>query len=313
MASENRLINQVTSHIQNGISMDIHNVEFPTVHGVPMPQLYLYDVVPSGYNLTAIAQFQSPVASGISFPFNAIPTNNPDGIVITQPAIVNGQSGMILNCESAIAFTLTNGITTLNESTITVYGYDSRNIQVISSLTIPDGQEGGTFQTLSTFSFIYNIVWTWTGDTSPGVPISVGIYNTIGLPVKLTSTQHIVTLWVNGYLISPGEYSTYVTPGNNWRSNIPTTTTSDCRGTITIPDPLTIQQQVTMLYFVMGADTDVNTQLSNKSQSMYTQVGVVNNSSGKPVMPSLTDFDCLGVQYPGNMDFYAIYQKLLAQ
>ena len=66
------------------------------------------------------------------------------------------------------------------------------------------------------------------------------------------------------------------------------------------------------MYYVYGADSLLNNQLLNESQSSQLLVSMQFDGNGNAILNQLVPQDLTGVQYPGDLPFINYYSQLLA-
>ncbi len=111
----------------------------------------------------------------------------------------------------------------------------------------------------------------------------------------------------NGANINP---SIQFTPASNWRTTVPSSITSDCRGYVTLSSAPNGTAVFTCYYYAYGADSRLQADLSNNTYTSYKLIGAPNPppyASPYPANtppPELIALDETGVQYPGQMELY---------
>jgi len=292
-------IPQAVSYVSNGMSADIVGVKFPLQKGVPYQNLYMFKVIPASSSSVSISAMNTFQAEGQ--PLNQRNTgtdNNVSSIALNISNFIGVGSynphinGILLDCERTLV--LTASASTTQSFTWTVTGFDYLGTAVTHSQNCSSGQTQYTM--LQPFSIITSCILS----QSPGVSVSIGSGNGIGLPYYLTNISNIVSMTSGAT----------VTPANNWRVTNTTATTSPTRGFIT---PSSAPNGTTLLnicYYVYGSDSEMNAELNNANQSALRIASIQHGAAtAQNVLPLITRYDLTGVVYPGDSDFIRIYSQ----
>lgn len=308
------LVPQTVSYVSNGISSDVCQVQtYFRNQGVSMPPYFQYNVIPNATNTTSVALSQ------------AIQAGTPMTLVSAGAIAFLGNSGVVvLDCFRPLLFTLSGAVGAGN-FTVTVRGWDNRNVAVTASKTI-NTATGTSFFIQKSFSLIRDIVWT----TTPGVNVSVGIGQQIGLPFYMPLIQYFAdTSWNSAdfdiYANFNGPTANFISP-NDWRVEyagdpypnhvLPNATSKDARGIIQLngagtgQDPNGTSMFSANLY-VYGADSYLQAQLQNNVVSAQKQVGGILELTSpftpfpmnQSAPPTLVSADEVGWQYPGDNSY----------
>ena len=299
------LVQQTTSYTTNSFSADTTGTQFPLQLGVPFQSKYTFKIYPASNSATCIAQSQA-VTANVPLTLRSAPLPDPNVGVnpyVSTPVTYLGQRCVMLDRENIVSVTFSG--TTTAATTITVNGYDYRGVATTSAQTYNVGTPADLYligaRSLALISSV-------TFSANPGVNVSIGNSNYIGLPYLFLNTQFISFLtWENTY----PNIDNYTTPGCNWRIGTVPAVGNSCRGFVVCPSSPDNNTLLTMEYWVMGADSEHNNLLQNLYPTALALTGVEKNASGQYVWPYLTTYDLVGIQYPGENAFFTEYQAAL--
>lgn len=294
---------QQTSFIDNGFCCDTSGgVQFPLQRGVPIQSIYTWNIIPAEDSPTCLVSFwNSPVETGVFAPLATGPTTG-TGVVtnVATPITYLGSPCIQLDCERSILMS-TQGDLTLADITVTITGYDYRGVEVISTWTIDEGSSYSSCP--KSFSIVKSIYVVG----NPSIDIAFGTNDVISIPYYLVSKNSIYSIVFDGEPL--GTENIYLP--NIWRTTPPTAIGGAARPAVVTGANGTGQLSMTM--FVYGSDSETNANLINLHPSSLALYYVQQNSNDSAyAFPYLTPYDLVGVQYPGNADFIAAYNKVLA-
>lgn len=322
------IVPQITSYTQNGFRIDTNNVQQPLGAGVQQPTTCVYTVIPAA----AVDNF---VVAGTAAALSGSQT-----LTTANSVSLNGQYPVVvLDCQRSL--TVKTTATTTAIQTLTVTGFDDRFVAVTAKFTLPIGTVAGTYElgvgtgggttaistTAKCFSYIAGVSLSTAGATGGGT-ISIGTGNRIGLPYFVPKSDYLFNLCWNS-AVQAGTGPVFV-PGfqfnpvaNNpspllYPSNV-TATTTDARGYVDLNQSTgaVLANGVRMLlasFYVYGADSFVQAQLTNQNASMIGQTGIGGYLNGNPSTPAkgpdgtniisfnqfqLLAWDEVGAQFPG--------------
>lgn len=315
---------QSVSHLSNGISTDINNVQFPLQAGVPVQNIYTFKVIPTASSNTCIAAAQSfgTGAAGGYLTLNSTNTGTAPNILSKAPITFLGQQGVLLDCERGVKITFSTGISTA--TVMTINGYDYRGVAI--NYTTPTLNIGNTGVSLSIpMSIVTSVYFStnpYSGNATP--TISVGTTPFIGLPYLLTNVAYVTyASWAGAPLVS----SSQIHPGYNWREAEAFGNYS-ARGFIdlgsTLPNGANI---LAVTYYVYGSDSELNAEIANYNQSSLKIAGIQHTDASTDanpiwVLPYLVKEDLVGIQVNitsnpltptsgGDAPFFIAYQEKL--
>lgn len=305
---------QITSYIQNGTRVDIQKVQMLLGTGVQQPPMCLYNVIPAAPNNTYVAAAQGVLA------------NTPLTLTTANSITFLGQYPVVvLDCQRGLSITF--AANTTSNTTVTWTGYDDRNIPVTSTATFNSGTVGGTYplanggtvNQLKCCSMVSSV--TFTAD--PGVQVSIGTGLTIGLPYFCPNRQYIQSLsWNGGWGIMTNTGTVASVLWNPLQSLIfttgyqfnpvsgagavapPSATTRDARGFVDLGNataalnPPNGSRLLSVFYYVYGADSYLQAQLTNALPSAITQTGITTTTLNRLQMLAQ---DEVGLQFPGGV------------
>lgn len=305
---------QTTSYTNNGFSTDTipGGVNFPLQQGVPYQNLYTFKVIPVVNNSTCIGQAQTWPGASTSYTFNSSNTVVDDKI-ITKAVSYNNFQAIKMDCERSVCITTTVAAT--DTSVVTITGYDYRGVSISASVTLESG-EHGHYITYVPFSIVTSVI----ADVDPGVEVSIGNgnaesgYVVIGFPYALCQSEFLIDYTYGTETVNRGN----IIVANPWRLTPPLTQIQDitdnssARGGIYFPFLIDGTSPLVVTYLVGGSDSEMNAEIQNEIQSTLNIVGVQKNTSEKYVIPYLTKYDLVGMQYPGDYDAAYSYNALLS-
>ena len=316
-----------SSYMRNGIATDIHRVQFPTNTGVSQPPICMMNYIPPTESSAGYLAGSQTIVVGVPMILNqsqiinggivySVPIANQSFNVSTNPFIPTQQQitygNNIYPCE-AIPNQAEQNINLIWDgeavdfATVTIKGYDARGVAVSENLTINIGNT--SVSSNKTYASITSIVWA----TSPGVDVSVLWGASIGLPYALLNTQQVIYANFGGTAFTEANIQEFIQPAYAWRVTPPTSsTTQTARGKITTFGGTTGNKVLTLMYYVYGADSLLNNQLLNESQSSQLLVSMQFDGNGNAILNQLVPQDLTGVQYPGDLPFINYYSQLLA-
>ncbi len=290
---------EAPTHYENGLSIGINNVQFPLQVDVPVSPIYTFKIVPASIDTDCIAAAQSlgtGTAGGNLTLQTTVQGTAPN--IISQPITYRGQTGVLLDCERALAIVFSSP--TQVATVLTVSGYDYRGVPTqYTSGTLATGTDD--FSETVPFSVITSVNFSvnpFISDASK--TISVGTNQWIALPYLLTNDDYVISTSWAGSPLSSSSGAVYT--GYNWRLNSSYGTYSargfvDCG--LTAPNGTNL---LVITYYVYGADAELSNQISNKNQSALKIVNVQKNASSSYPTSSL----------PLNVPVF-VYPKLLPQ
>lgn len=311
-----RAVPQTTSYINNGIATDVTKTQtYYSQQGVSQPPMFMMNVIPAANSATVVAPVWATVL-----------VNTPMPLTTAGSITFLGYSGVVLlDCYRPLLFTF--GGTTTSATTITIRGWDDRNVAVTCSFTVPTAT-AATIPIFSQKAFL--MIRDIQFSANPGVTVSVGTGSCIGFPFYISRIAQIVNAKWNNVAITTtatttgtiiGNSPTTTTPsvlnlGYQWRTGYsqtpkvyPTATTSDARGLI-ILDPTTGGTSpangtsvFAALIYVYGADSYVQAGLQNNIVSTQTYVKGITGVSTTTAPPTLVYADEVGWQYPGDNSY----------
>lgn len=291
---------QSVSHLSNGISTDIHGVQFPLQVGVPVQNIYTFKIVPAPVSSNCIAPAASYFGSGAtggSITLNTT-TQGTGANITATPLTFLGQRGLLLDCERYLQITFSTA--TLAASVMTITGYDYRGVKMVvtQSLTL-----GSTSQAVGLpICVVTNISFSVNPFVGNGAAtLAIGTNSYIGLPYALKTTAYVVnTVWNNAALSAS---SGTTVAAFNWRA-LTTFSNLNCpaRGFVNVgtnaPDGT---RQLVITYYVYGPDSELDGEVVNLNQSSLKIANIQKTASSEYpnpvyVMPALLDYDLTGVQ-----------------
>lgn len=291
----------LTTYQQGGISQDLFNVSFNESTGVYTPPLCAYEIVPQSFNVEYVALRQS---FHVNVPF----TLNPD-YRVKNPG--SGQDFIPFNCPMCIFVQLDNngqeGLTFL------ITGEDLSHNSIQTHFVMESGSISGMNKVA--FSRIISIEVT-NAATYEG-EISVGTSNTIGLPYfSCLKEAHLIAMTWDGESIM--DVANTFLPASNWRVTPPSYTSTDCRGLVMLPSDPDGETLFTVLYYVYGADSRLQTDLYNNNYSAYKLIGAPdqgpydNPYPADTPPPYLVKEDATGIQFSSLIPSqFQIYNTLM--
>lgn len=313
-------IPQTTSYVQNGFRVDTNQVQQILGAGVPQPTMCLYNVIPAAAvnNYVAVQQ--------------AVQPNVPLTLTAANSITFLGQYPVVeLDCQRGLSVTVYTGNTTA-ATTITVTGYDDRNVAVTATGTLPTATVPGTYPlgvganiTTGTTGKCFSSISSVTCTANPGQQISIGTGLRIGLPYFLPRKSYISNIiWntailaisstniVSGFQFNPIAVSPYPL---NYPATV-TAQTTDARGFVDLslngvfaPNG---QVLLSVYYYVYGADSYLQAQLTNMEPTAIgqTQIGgntapgvIAQDPAGNNIFSynqfQMLAWDEVGAQFPG--------------
>lgn len=316
---------QTVSHLSNGISTDIHGVQFPLQVGVPVQNIYTFRVIPAPVSNTCVAQAASYFGSEAPGGFITLNTSiQGTGANITaKPFTFLGQQGLLLDCERTLQLNFST--VTLVDTVVTIRAYDYRGVPVVTTTNLDAGSGSAAIGLPVTgVMSIYFSVNPFSGG-SGNETISAGTTGFIGLPYYLRNLQYIISSsWNEAAVDSDGGT---IIPGFNWRGLDTLVDINSCaRGFVNVGDQLPDgSKQLVITYYVSGSDSELNAEVANLNQSSLKIAGIHKTaSSSYPnpvyVYPYLIDYDLTGIQInpgltvqegnSGDSAFYLKYYNL---
>jgi hypothetical protein len=308
-------LQNTSTYLKNGATQDVSGVQFPQQVGVPVQSLYMFTVVPVAANASCISPANAWIQGGQ--PLNANMQGTAPDISAT-PIVINGQKGLLLDCERRVLITLNTGQSGDNMNPVILTGYDRYLKPVITyfNLPVPTGSGPQTFTFPNPVLIVTSVVFTDSfGD---GVTASIGTTDQIGLPYYSRSNSFIIQSTWNESVIS----TSAATVGYPWRNGQTSTTivsqggvssTGPTRGYITTPTATNGTAKLTCCYLVYGSDREMNSELNVLNQSSLKVANVQpNTTTDASVLPSIEEYDLTGVVYPADIKFINAYKKLLS-
>lgn len=317
------IIPQNTTYLQNGMRWDTNQVSQLYGLGVPQSPMYLYNVIPAAPVDNYVAAAQAWVSA------------NPITLTTANAITYLGNYPVVqLDCQRSLTITIIGGPTTAG-TTITVQGWDDRNVAVTSTGTLPTATAAGTYElgvggnmVTSAQGKCFSMIQSVTLSATPGVNFSIGTGSRIGLPYFAPLANYMRGMSWNGVSLNP--YGTVFVPGFQFNpiavnpAPLPypvsvTASTTDARGFVdlnnsggaTLPDGSLL---LSVYFYVYGADSYLQAQLTNQVPSAigqtniggYTSPGVpATNPAGGNVISynqfQMLAWDEVGVQYPGGV------------
>jgi hypothetical protein len=316
---------QTTTLLQTGMCYDVNSTQFPLQQGVPVKNIYAFEVTPApGTGVpaeTCISAAQAITAAGF-IPLNT--TSTISGTVVTANVLstvdtYSGVSTVFLDCERCPALYFNAPTTNVANQYCVIGGYDYRGIAVTQQITIPNGVNGELIfdNPMAAITSVY-----FTGLISDGIiTVSVGNSNRIGLPYFLSGNGRSISLSTTeaytgeGNIFSSATLSTAgnVVHGNIWRVN-PPSASNPCRGFLDFTQgqmdvAFDGDTYLTYTYYVNGGDSELN----NLCQNVDFTAANANNTVDLSAMallnatktasgnlygfPYLTPADLVGLQF----------------
>lgn len=302
---------QMTSYVQNGMSTDINGTLFPLQSGVPLQNLYLFDIIPAYLSSNCISNSNTWQPGGQ--PLNQTNTGSDNNIISTALNLKNitgfgisnrDVTGILLDCERGISLSFSGG-TLIANTTVTVTGFDYLG----NALQFSQALSGtvGTVYINQPISIVTSVVFSANfnpGGSGAVTNVAIGNSNIIGLPYYLPNLNSLIQVGWTG-----SEFLSTVTPGNNWRITNPSSTPVPVRGSVNLPSNADGENLLTVLYYVYGSDSELNAELNNANQSSLKIASIQTSTGSNPqtVIPYLTQYDLTGVVYPADNDFIYAY------
>lgn len=290
------LIPQNTTYIQNGTSVDTNKVSNPLGVGVSQAPFCLYNVIPLTANATYVAASQ-PITPAVPM---TLATANAITFLGTYPTVV-------LDCQRGLSITF--AANTTNGTIVTVTGLDDRNVAVSFVAIFNTGTVAATYNLASARVAPFRMkclskVTSVTLSADPGVQVSIGTADVIGLPFFCPQAQYVDYIYWNKATLNIFDIATPVfIPGYQFNPVSgagvvaqPTTATTDARGNIYLPSASDGAKMLSVKFYVYGADSYLQSQLTNTMQTAITQTGITTTTSNPLQM--LTR-DEVGLQFPG--------------
>lgn len=311
-------IQQNVSYTTNGFSNDVTQTQFPLQLGVPIQNLYTFNVMPAEVNDYCIAQAQTPTnTSGGSF-YATLNTSDTYSLVsayintVSRTARYNGSNAVQFDCERCLTlnFFQSNGTTaTVTDvaTTVVVQALDYRGVPMTIAAYLAAGASSFSFgNPVSTVLSVQFSNTPFTGSKT----FSLGNNSTIGLPYVCRRTVQIVNAaWLGAPLrnLTYADQGDFVgmSLGDAWRQ----LTTSElsnpnymsglnsnantgfmgnpARGTVALDIngsdyEATGSATFSMTYFVYGSDSEINANIQNLNESalaMWDITGVTSASA----------------------------------
>lgn len=303
---------QNVSYITNGISTDITQTQFPLQLGVPVKNLYNFQVIPAESNTlqanTCVSQITTLTGAGtFTLPLNTVDTVsavNPLPLVSTISRVVsaNGQyPAILLDCERRIGLYF-GGATTLAVN-CTVQALDYRGVPMTIQQTIPLGTT--SISITNPVCVVLSVVLSG----NPGVTVAVGNAGVIGYPYYIKDISQVVQCIWNGVAQEQGDAFAGQVSGYNWRSIPPSNAASMVNPTrgcfITTSDGQPLPNgtmKLSITYNVQGSDSELNANVQNLNESAIGCLGVYKTTSGDYALPYIVEGDLIGVQWNSNPD-----------
>lgn len=315
--------NTQATYLMNGLACDITGYKSPITKGVYLQNHYFYNVIPFAQNTSAIAASQRPYATGSAIAdeaYSVIFSNN-------DSVILRGSERYTLADCPRIPI-LNFGAATAAVTTVTIVGLDNNLKIVIAQKQIPLGQTA-TVVLNKAFYLVSKVFFS----SDPGVAVSVGWSNYIGIPHFVPSSNYVHNIKWNGAAIADNLF----TPGFNWRTTsidplnanylAPTGFTADAHGYVnlstqgSLPDG---SRMLSIFYYVYGSDAELYAQAENSividptNQTIFSKTPIfqlpirTNASATTFIDPYLTEQDLTGAQFPGDELAMARYLAALA-
>ena len=309
-------LQNTSTYLKNGATQDMSGVQFPQQVGVPVQSLYMFTVVPVAANSACISSPNPWFASGQ--PLNTKMQGTAPNISAT-PIVINGQKGLLLDCERRVSVTLDNGNAGDTSNPVVLKGYDRYLNPVTTYFNMP--APTGTPQVVvfpNPVLIVISVTFSEDFAGSGGVLASIGTTNDIGLPYYLSQKSFVInSLWG-----STPVTSNYIQTGYQWRNGQTSTTiisspgvqsTGPTRGYITLPTSANNSTMLTCTYLVYGSDPEMDSELNVLNQSSLKIAKVQPNATTNvSVLPSIIKYDLIGVVYPADIEFINAYKKLLS-
>lgn len=304
---------QTTSFTNNGFSTDtLGGFNFPLQKGVPYQNLYTFKVIPAIDSDTCVASSQSWPGATTSYTLNT--TNTVSGTQLLSTAFLyNGLPAIRLDCERSVSIKTTGTTTATIAVTISGLDYIGNPLQVVEGITAGFNGSIGLSAPISVITSI-------TSSANPGVPLSFGNGGQrIGLPYFLSQLSYVTSCTWDTTAVSIN--STNITVGTIWRQTPPISLlfTNTPRGYVTVPTDADGVRPLVITYLVSGSDSEMNGELANLNQStlklINANVAVAGNKPGFPtgqyIWPYLTQYDLVGMNYPGDLAAATIYNSYI--
>lgn len=246
---------QITSHITNGITTDVNNVQYPLNTGVSMPPMFMWNFLPPLFSAVSIAASQA-ITPNVPMTFNADSTKDatvtPNRLIsspfpartfsvvnnggintlqygATVPTsqlflgIVNEQTTpdtMLIPGQTDCSIAITFSSASVTATSLTLIGYDYRGVAVSETITI----QTNTYSQLTFYSNkAYAILVSATFTVNPAVNISLGWSSQFGFPYSLGKNRQsiIYASWGNTQFTT-SQLQSNINNANNWRGSSPT-------------------------------------------------------------------------------------------
>lgn len=304
---------QNVSYITNGISTDITQTQFPLQLGVPVKNLYNFQVIPAESGTlqsnTCVSQITTLNGAGsFTLPLNTTNTVsvvNPLPLVstISQVVSANGQyPAILLDCERCIA--LYFGSVTTVAVTCTVQALDYRGVPMTIQQNVPIGTS--SIAITNPVSVVLSVVLS--GNPVSVTPtVAVGNAGVIGYPYYIRDVTQIVQCIWNGVAQEQGDAFAGLIAGYNWRATPPSSATSMINPTrgyfITTSDGQPLPNgniKLCTTYNIQGSDSELNANVQNLNESAIGCLGVSKTTSGDYALPYIVEGDLIGVQWNSN-------------
>ena len=312
------------TYLMNGLACDITGYKAPITKGVYLQNHYLYNVIPLAQNTSAIAASQRVVATGSTDPDQAFSIT----LSFNDSVILRGSERYTLaDCPRIPLLNFGAGVT-VGVTTVTITGLDNNLKLLVAQQQIPIGATGIVVSNKA-FYLISKIFFS----SDPGVAVSVGWSDYIGIPHFVPSSNYVHSIKWNGAAIADNLF----TPGFKWRTTstdslnanylAPTGFTADAHGYVNLSTQGSRpngSRMLSIFYYVYGADAELYAQAQNSIviDSTYQtivyaspigQLPIRTNTSGVTfVDPYLIEQDLTGAQYPGDQLAMTRYRLALA-
>lgn len=302
-------INQTVSYTTNGFSQDVTQTQFPLQLGVPSQPIYMFRVIPAESSSTAsqtcVASSQTISASGSTT--LQLKTTSTSGTAsghlistIAKSITFNGKTAIMLDCERCLTFSFVTATTQIGSATIE--GYDYRGIPMTIAVTIP--ADVTDVIVTNPISIVTSIVINSSPYSTSAGLFGVGNSAYIGLPYLCSDYSQIVSVMFENIVFQSDSYADLIALGNDWRENPPTSgllmNENPTRGTVNIEELTSADNGSAVLqivYYVAGADSELNANVQNLNQSALAMLGVQTTTSGVYALPYIVEPDLIGLQW----------------